>query len=59
MWRSAPCLPLSPSEQAILEALAASTEIPTRIRKRTGIILSAAEGVPNNRIAHDLSTNQA
>jgi hypothetical protein len=59
VWRPAVRLPLSPSEQAILEAVAASTEIPTRIRKRAGIILSAAEGVPNNRIAHDLSTNQA
>jgi hypothetical protein len=55
----APRLPLSSSEQVILEAVAASAEIPTRIRKRAGIILSAAEGVPNTGIAHDLSVTRA
>jgi Flp pilus assembly CpaE family ATPase len=49
-------LHLSSSEQVILEAVAASAEIPTRVRKRAGIILSAAAGVPNSRIAHDLAT---
>jgi hypothetical protein len=55
VWRPAPILPLSSAEQVILEAVAASAEIPARVRKRTGIILRAAEGVPHHRIAHDLS----
>jgi hypothetical protein len=52
-------LPLSPSEQAVLEVVAVSTEIPARVCKRAGIILSAAEGVSNTCIAHDLSTTRA
>lgn len=59
VWNSAPRLPLSSTEQAILEAVAASAEIPARIRKRARIILSAAEGVPNIRVAHTLSMTRA
>ena len=59
VWNSAPRLPLSSSEQAILEAVAASSEITARVRKRAGIILSAAEGVPNTRIADEQSITRA
>jgi len=55
VWQSASPLPLSPSEQTLLEAVAASPEIPRSVRLRAQIILSAAEGVSNNRIAKDLS----
>ena len=55
MSNPAPVLPLSSPEQVILKAVAASAEIPARIRQRAGIILRAAKGVPNNRIAQDLS----
>lgn len=47
------------SEQAILEAAAASDDIPDCVRKRVRIILRAAEGAPNNRIAQDLSITRA
>src|ERR1700686_2539657 len=59
VWLPAPPLPLSSSEHFILEAVAASDEIPAPVRQRAGIILSAAEGVPNNRIADDLSITRA
>src|ERR1700686_5075838 len=59
VWLPAPHLPLSSSEHVILEAVAASNEIPAPVRQRAGIILSAAEGVPNNRIADDLSITRA
>jgi len=59
VWLPAPHLPLSSSEHVILEAVAASDEIPAPVRQRAGIILSAAEGVPNNRIADDLSITRA
>jgi hypothetical protein len=55
MWLPAPLLPLSSAEQVILEAVAASAEIPDRVRKRDGIVLRAAQGVSNNLIAQDLS----
>lgn len=61
MWQPAPLLPLSSAEQVILDALAASAsaEIPDRVRKRAGIVLRAAEGVSNHRIAQDLSITRA
>ena len=59
VWNRATPLPLSSPEQTILEAVAAFTEIPARIRIRAGIILSAAEGVPNNRIAQERSITRA
>jgi hypothetical protein len=59
VWRPAPRPPLSSSEQAILEAVVASTEIPARVRKRAGIILRAAEGVPNSRIAEELKIHRS
>ena len=59
MWRPAPLLPLSSAEQVILEAVAAFAEIPARVRKRAGIVLRAAKGVPNHRIAQDLSITRA
>src|ERR1017187_9974385 len=59
VWQPAPLLPLSSAEQVILEAVAASAEIPDRVRKRAGIVLRAAKGVPNNRIAQDLSITRA
>gem|GEM_PF-4415872 len=59
MWLPAPLLPLSSAEQVILEAVAASAEIPDRVRKRAGIVLRAAEGVSNNLIAQDLSISRA
>ena len=59
MWQPAPLLPLSSAERVILEAVAASADIPTRVRTRAGIVLRAAEGVPNNRIAQNLSITRA
>jgi hypothetical protein len=46
---------MSPAENVILEAVAASMEIPARVRQRADIVLRAAAGVPNHRIAQDLS----
>src|SRR5664280_2143479 len=56
VWQPAPLLPLSSAEQVILEAVAASdsAEIPARVRKRAGIILRAAKGVPNNPLAQGI-----
>ena len=59
MWQPAPLLPLSSAEHVILEAVAASVEIPARVRKRASIVLRAAEGVSNNLIAQDLSISRA
>jgi hypothetical protein len=52
-------LPLSSSEQTILEVVAAFPDIAARVCKRARIILSAAEGVSNTCIAHDLSITRA
>jgi hypothetical protein len=59
VWSPAPSLHLSSPEQAILEAVAASADIPARVRKRAQIILRAAGGVPNSRIAQSLSVTRA
>jgi Homeodomain-like domain len=59
VWQPAPLLPLSSAEHVILEAVAASVEIPARVRKRAGIVLRAAGGVSNNLIAQDLSISRA
>src|SRR5579871_2164363 len=54
VWSPASGLTLSSSEQAILNAISNSDEIPARVRVRAKIILKAGEGIPNNRIANDL-----
>jgi len=54
VWSPAPGLTLSSSEQAILNAISDSNELPVRVRVRARIILKAGEGIPNNRIAGDL-----
>jgi hypothetical protein len=60
VWQPAPLLTLLSAEQVILEAVAdsASADIPDRVRKRAGIVLRAAEGIPNHRIAQDLSISR-
>src|SRR5205085_4133819 len=58
MWSPAPLLPLSSAEAVILEAVAASAEISARVRKRADIILRAAQGVANHRIAQQLSLSR-
>ena len=55
MQLPAPLPPMSPAENVILEAVVASMEIPARVRQRADIVLRAAAGVPNHRIAQDLS----
>ncbi len=59
MFRKAPALLLSESQRHILEAVAASPEIPDRVRKRARIVLKAADGLSNNRIAHELKIGRA
>src|SRR3982750_177477 len=55
MPRPARPLAVSPSERMILEAFAASEEIPENVKKRARVVLMAADGAANCTIAREVS----
>jgi Homeodomain-like domain len=55
MPRPAPPLAVSPSERMILEAVAASDEIPETVKKRARVVLLAADGISNSSIGQEVS----
>jgi transposase-like protein len=55
MPRSAPPLAVSPAERIIVEAVAASEEIPENVKKRARVVLLAADGAANCTIAREVS----
>ncbi len=57
MSRKAPALPVSEPQRHILEAVAASPQIPNQVRQRARILLKAADGVSKHcaRVEHRAS----
>src|SRR4051794_35031436 len=51
----APPLAVSPAERMILEAFAASEEIPESVKKRARVVLMAADGAANCTIGREVS----
>lgn len=58
MWQPAQALALSPEQRRTLEAWVRGRNTPQTKALRAQIVLMAAEGVPNNRIARDLETSR-
>jgi transposase len=51
MFTPATALPLHPSQKNVLESLARAGSTPQLLARKCGVVLLAAEGVPNNAIA--------
>ena len=58
MWRAAPALTLSPHDRALLDALVQSGQTPQRTALRARIILGAAAGRANHRLATELGISR-
>ena len=58
MWDSATPLALTPKDRAALDALVRSPKTPQKVVFRALVILGAAEGTSNNRLAQKLSTSR-
>ena len=59
MPRQAAPLAVSPSERMILEAVAASDEIPESVKKRARVVLMAADGAANCTIGQEAGLARA
>ena len=59
MRQPAPPPTMSPSERAILEAMADSKEIPDRVKNRAQAVILAADGMGNSEIAREVSMARA
>lgn len=58
VWTPVPPLPLTPDQRAILERWARGRRTPHRVTLRARIVLAAAAGLPNHRIAEDLDVSR-
>jgi transposase len=58
MWKPPEALPVSPGQRQTLEAWIAARKTPQRLVLRAQIVLKAAAGVPNHRIARELNTSR-
>ena len=58
MWVPASPLSITPAQRAILERLARGRRIAQRLTMRARIVLAAAEGLPNHRIAQALGVSR-
>lgn len=58
MWTAAPPLSLTPDQRAILQRWARGRRTPQRVTLRARIVLAAAEGLPNHRIAQELQVSR-
>src|SRR6266849_2558788 len=58
MWKAAHALTLSKNDRELLEALVRSGQTPQRAALRARIILGAADGRANHRLAHDLGISR-
>jgi len=58
MWTAAPPLSLTPSQRAMLQRWARGRRTPQRVTLRARIVLAAAEGLPNHRIAQELQVSR-
>jgi hypothetical protein len=54
VWLPAPSLKVSPAERIILEAFAASQELPANVKKRARVVLMAADGIANLQIGREV-----
>jgi transposase len=58
VWTPAPPLPLTPDQRVILERWARGRRTPHRVTLRARIVLAAAAGLPNHRIAEELDVSR-
>jgi len=58
MWKPPEALPVSPEQRQTLEAWIAARKTPQRLVLRAQIVLKAAAGAPNHRIARELNTSR-
>ena len=58
MWDSAPPIEVSPDDRKLLETWVRGHDTPRSLLTRCHIVLRAAQGVPNRRIAHDLRVSR-
>lgn len=58
MWRPAPPLPLTPDQRTMLQRWAHGRRTPHRLTLRARIVLAAAEGLANHRIAQELGVSR-
>ncbi len=58
MWSSAPALPVTSEQRLTLESWQRAHTTPRRVATRAQIILMAADGCSNNRIATDLGVDR-
>ena len=58
MWVPASPLSITPAQRAILERLARGRRIAQRLTMRARIVLAAAEGLPNHRLAQALGVSR-
>ena len=59
MWTKAPQLAVSEEQRKVLETWVRAHSTPQSVVTRARIILLSGEGVPNNRIAKELSISRA
>ncbi len=58
MWERARALPLGPEDREWLQALARGRNTPQKVALRARIVLGAAEGRPNHRLAQELGVSR-
>lgn len=58
MWTSAAPLEITPGDRRVLESWVRAYQTPQSIALRTQIVLAAAQGHPNNRIARELGVTR-
>ena len=58
MWKPPEALPISPQQRQTLAAWIAARKTPQRLVLRAQIVLRAAAGAANHRIAGELSTSR-
>ncbi len=58
MWTSATALRVADEDETVLRKLIASGTTPRRLARRARIVLGAAEGRPNNRLAKEVGVSR-
>ncbi len=58
MWKTATALPVPGEDQTALRKLIACGATPRRLARRARIVLGAAEGTPNNRLAKEVGVSR-
>lgn len=58
MWKTANPLPVPGKDQTVLRELLESSTTPRRLARRARIVLGAAAGRPNNRLAKEIGVSR-